>query len=249
MPGAKWWLDAPIAFFGVPAAITSGLQAYGAIKRAYRQARRDGEPLYVYAHSGGNAASGYATFYVNVQFGYGSIAHRYTYSGADALWLGTGLSTFSGTRTTSYYNTGDIVSWYGAAWDVTNPMTAVLDPSHNFDALNPNHWCATTSHAPDVGCRTVGDVLDDNVPGYSMGSRVWGALSPVGQAYGIASGIRPGRDYFENAVRLGDPLNGGGATIPVKRQFEDDPAGAFLNHAVPGGPVINLGRKIISRVF
>jgi hypothetical protein len=48
---------------------------------------------------------------------------------------------------------------------------------------------------------------------------------------------------------LGDPLNGGGAIIPVKRQFEDDPAGAFLNHAVPGGPVINLGRKIISRMF
>ena len=107
---------------------------------AYAAAQENGEPFYVVGHSGGNLTSGYATAIFNMRKGYNSVDKRYTVNGADAGSAGTNLSLLTGTKTESYYNPNDVVSYYGSAWDFINPITAILDPSKNLDAIDLYNW-------------------------------------------------------------------------------------------------------------
>lgn len=140
--GKMNWIDFTFALLGFPlSAICDGLNLQDAYEEAYAEAKRRGEPFYVVGHSGGNLTSGYATGYFNLRHGYGSVTHRTTVNGADAMgnW-GTTFSLMTGTKTTSYYNATDPVSWFGSTHDAINPFTAILDPAKNMEAFDLYFW-------------------------------------------------------------------------------------------------------------
>ena len=109
-------------------------------ERAYRESIKRGEPFYVVNHSGGAQSGGVATGLFNISHGYGTVTHQYNVNGADVAWVGTSAAELTGTQVTSYYQPTDVVSAFGASWDLTNPVTLAIDPGKNLQTLDPFHW-------------------------------------------------------------------------------------------------------------
>lgn len=192
------------AFFSVVPFMTivPGLQAYSGIARAVE--RSHGEPVHVISTSGGNGSAGWAIGLVNITHGYGSVTDHTSYSpGPD--WHGRGFATLTGTRNSSYYNVNDHpgydkyswgISYLGAMADQTNPITSFTDPLQNLNGFNLDHWCLDNGpgggHDPKLNCRTVNDMLKDNVWGYE------------GTAHAADQVTRGAGNYFYNNI---NPVN------------------------------------------
>jgi hypothetical protein len=52
------------------------------------------------------------------------------------------------------------LSYYGAFWDLTNPVTALLDPGKNLQTLDPYHW--QVRGGPFMGHGGAGRNFNDN---------------------------------------------------------------------------------------
>lgn len=173
------------------AAMREAGNVYSEIRRA-RQMNRNpssdhyGTGVHVVAHSGGASTSGYATGWFNLTHGYGSVDSRTTVAGWDPLALGRNFSYITGTRTRAHYNAMDPISHAAA----TNDLVFGIDPDSKLDVVNLDHWCMEGHENADPGCRSLNDMLKDQIWGYE-----WGISKP---AEHIGRGMANGYDDHLN---------------------------------------------------